>query len=271
MANLFDMFKQEKAADAKAAQERKAQKAKAKMRAIPQAALVVANILVLSLDYRVIEAVYKLTHNVALAVFAIFVSGAMFIFWFDVLYQYKLANDWQGYISLAASGLALVAAGLFAFLDYNISVQVNSTQSISLPTSVNFLFGSMVGLTVINAALLFWWYMIDEQIDSERLLEKNSAKRAAQQRNMDRVAALLDNADKLLAQKTALAKQYGAAEVEIMLSTVMGIDVDLNGDGVSGRANTPAVQMAATVQSVGSLTANPTNGANSQQTPPSQP
>lgn len=247
---LFDMFRAENEQEKKAAQERKAQKAKNKMRTIPQIALIMANVLVVSLDYRVVDAVYSLTKSIPLAVFGIFVSGAMFIFWFDFLYQYKLASDWQGYISLAGSALSLITAGMFAVLDYRVHFQLSNSLNLEMPTSVNFMFGSMVWLTVIHAVLLFWWFMIDEQISGERTVEKQAAKRAAKQQNMERVAELLAGAEKLLMQKAALIEQYGAEEVEMTLSAIAGIEIDLTGDGVIGHPSTlpaPVGTMAQTV------------------------
>jgi hypothetical protein len=129
------------------------------------------------------------------------------------------------------------------------------------------MFGAMVWMTVIHAILLFWWYMIDEQISGERTIEKQTAKRAAKQRDMERVGELLAGAEKLLKQKAALIAQYGASEVEIMLSSVAGIDVDLNGDGVAGYV--PTAPMASTVGTMPEIVdaVNPTIGANSQQPP----
>ena len=119
--NVLEALKKKREIKANAAQKIERSKQINNVNAIPRIALIVANALVLSLDYRVVEAVYKITDNVMLAVFALFTSGAMFVLWFDVLYQYLLASEWQKNISLAFSGVALVSAGVFAFLDYGLS------------------------------------------------------------------------------------------------------------------------------------------------------
>ena len=172
--NVKDIYVQRRKMKEKAKTATAEGKRKSKIQSVPKIALVVANLLVLSLDYRVIEAIYKITNNAMLAVFALFTSGAMFILWFDVLYHYLLANETQKNISLAFSGLSLISAAFFAFLDYGLSAGFGVDQV--LPVEANLLFAGMVILTVANGTGLFWWYISDDQVQRQSIAEKSKAE-----------------------------------------------------------------------------------------------
>lgn len=216
-----------------------------KIHLVPTVALVVANILVISLDYRVVEAIYKLTDNVVLAIFALFTSGAMFILWFDVLYRYLLSNDVQKYISLAFSGLSLVSAGVFAFLDYGLSAGFNVEKV--LPVEANILFAGMVILTIANGVGLFVWYIYDDQIQRKTIVERNRADNDFDSETLEDANKMLEKAGKVLERKNTMESRYGKEAVEEMLAMLAGLEtvlgVDLNGDGrVGGK---PQAQMTA--------------------------
>lgn len=207
-----------------------------KIHLVPSIALVVANLLVISLDYRVVEAIYKLTDNAMLAFFALFTSGAMFILWFDVLYRYLLANDVQKYISLAFSGLSLVTAGVFAFLDYGLSAGFNTEKV--LPVEANLLFAGMVILTIANGAGLFAWYIYDDQIQRKTIVERNRADNDFDSETLEDANKMLEKAGKVLERKNVMESRYGKEAVEEMLAMLAGLEnvlgVDLNGDGKIG-------------------------------------
>jgi len=234
--NVLQALKEKRNIKKAAAMASQSAKQKSKVNMIPYIALGVANVLVISLDYRVVEAVYKLTDNVILAVFALLTSGMMFILWFDILYQYLLASDWQKYISLAFSGLSLISAGVFAFLDYGLSAGFGADKV--LPTEANYLFAGMVILTILNCAGLFWWYIIDAQI----VRKSNSAKQEADSdydaQNVEIANNLLENVDRMLTRRQHLEAKFGAAAVDQMLATLSGLEdalgIDIDGDGKIG-------------------------------------
>lgn len=229
-------------------------KRKSRIRSVPIIALVVANLLVLSLDYRVVEAIYKITDNVALAVFALFTSGAMFILWFDILYHYLLANQVQKNIALAFSGLSLLSAAFFAFLDYGLSAGFG-VESI-LPFEANMLFAGMVILTVANGAGLFAWYVYDDQVQRQSTAEKSKAEDDFEAEKLEDVNRMLAKAETVLSKKTAMESKYGREAVSEMMSLLSGIEtalnVDLDGDGHIGKPqNTPRQAVASFASQVG--------------------
>lgn len=239
--NVFQALRTRRALKQKVQQEKNEQNRKSKVHIIPTIALVVANLLVLSLDYRVIEAIYKLTNNAALAIFALFTSGAMFVLWFDVLYQYLLANTWQKRIALAFSGLALVSAGLFAFLDYGLSAGFGVEEV--LPMEAKALFASMVILTVMNGIGLFVWYIIDEQVQRKSIVEKNRADADFDAETIEDANKMLEKAGQVLQRKEQLETRFGKDAVDEILSMLSGLEeatgLDLNGDGVIGNPQKP--------------------------------
>ena len=212
------------------------QKRKSKIHWIPNVALIVANLLVLSLDYRVVEAVYKITGSPMLALFALFTSGLMFILWFDILYRYLLANEIQYYISLAFSGLALVSAGLFAFLDYGLSAGFGVEQI--LPVEASLLFAGMVILTIMNGIGLFAWYIFDDQVQRKSIVEKNRAEQEFDAETIEDANRMLAKAGEVLQRKESMEKRFGKEAVEEMMSMLTGLEdtlgIDLNGDGKIG-------------------------------------
>ncbi len=247
---------------AETAQNVKHAKQKSKMQVIPLVALAVANVLVLSLDYRVIDAVYKMTKSTPLSVFAVFTTGLMFILWFDVLFRYLLANVLQWYISIAGSTVALITAGVFAFLDYGVSVDLGNGRIIE--PQANGLFVGMVVLTVIHGALLFWWYIIDDQVVRQQTAAKKQAESDFDLQNVDIANTILERAGVMLEKRQQLDAKYGADAVSQILNSLAGLEdllgVDINGDGKIGVPT--QVQFASTVQAPPEL-ANPTT-ANTQ-------
>jgi hypothetical protein len=237
MMNIRDVLVRRRQMKAKTQQVKAEIARKSKIHYVPIIALVAANLLVVSLDYRVVEAVYKLTDNVALSVFALFTSGAMFILWFDVLYQYLLKNDNQNKISLAFSGLSLVSAGMFAFLDYGLSAGYGVDQV--LPVEANLLFAAMVILTVANGIGLFAWYILDDQVQRKTTVERNRADNDFESETLEDANRMLEKAGKVLENKSVMEKRYGKEAVEEMLSMLAGIEtalgIDLDGDGSIGK------------------------------------
>lgn len=237
-------------------------KRKTSLQARPMTALIVANLLVISLDYRVIEAMYKLTQNLALSVFALFTTGAMFILWFDVLYHYLLANDIQKKISMAFSGLSLISAAFFAFLDYGLSAGFGIEQV--LPVEVNMLFAGMVILTVLNGVGLFAWYIFDDQVQRKSTAEKSKAEDDFEADKLDDVNRMLEKADALLAKKQTMESKYGSEAVSEVMALLSGVEtalgVDLDGDGKIG--NKPVSRSYAETVKDQIPNVNPTQGIN---------
>ena len=203
---------------------------------VPQVALWVANLLVLSLDYRVVEAIYALTGNFMLALFALFTSGLMFVLWFDVLYQYLLANEWQGRIALAFSAASLVSAGVFAFLDYGISAGFGVDKI--MPVEVNMLFAGMVVMTVLNGIGLFAWYILDDQVKRKSTVERERADNDFEAEKLEDAGSMLAKAGEVLEIQSRLEARFGKEAVSEMMSVLSGLEnalgVDLDGDGKVG-------------------------------------
>lgn len=240
--DIKSVYVQRRKVKAQAAQNLSESKRKSRIRNVPKIALVVANLLVLSLDYRVVEAIYKITNNAALAIFALFTSGAMFILWFDVLYHYLLSNQAQKNIAMAFSALSLLSAALFAFLDYGLSAGFGVEQI--LPVEANLLFAGMVILTVANGAGLFAWYIYDDQVQRQSTAEKSKAEDDFEADKLEDVSRMLAKAETVLSKKTVMESKYGREAVSEMLDLLSGIEtalgVDLDGDGRVGRPqNTP--------------------------------
>ncbi len=262
--DILSALRKKREIKATAAQKVERSKQINNVNAIPKIALIVANALVLSLDYRVVEAVYKITDNVMLAVFALFTSGAMFVLWFDVLYQYLLASEWQKNISLAFSGLSLVSAGVFAFLDYGLSA--NGANAL-MPKEVNILFAGMVILTIANGAGLFWWYIIDAQVVRKSLAAKQQADNDFEAKNLEIANDLLEKVEGMLSKRAELEKKFGAKAVDEIMMSLVGLEevlgVDINGDGKIGNKQ-PMRSFAATVQTEQTEDKNPSTGGSSE-------
>ena len=245
-------LKQRRLMRQKAKDTKQEQKRKSRIHWVPTTALVVANLLVLSLDYRVVEAIYKITGNVALAVFALFTSGAMFILWFDVLYQYLLSNETQKNIALAFSGLSLLSAGFFAFLDYGLSAGYGVDQV--LPMEANLLFAGMVVLTIANGIGLFVWYIYDEQVQRKSIVERNRADNDFDAETLEDANKMLEKAGVVLQRKQAMESRFGKEAVEEMMSMLAGLEdalgVDLDGDGrIGNRPQAPQTRPSASFAS----------------------
>lgn len=205
------------------------------MEGVPMIALVIGNIIVLSLDYRVFEAVYILTHNVVLSAFALFSSGAMFIVWFDILFNYLLSNKFQKYMSVFFSGLSLVVAGVFAFMDYGLNSALDQSKLIA---NSDFIFATLVIVTILNGIGLFVWYMNDKQISLNRVLAENEADFHFDARQLESASVLFDHVGSYLSKQKMLEDKYGADSVRQMLQILANMEVDfgvdMDGDGGIG-------------------------------------
>lgn len=240
----------------------------------PLIALTVANLIILTLDYRVFDAVYKITDSYVLAGFSIIPTGAMFILWFDVLYSaYPLAIERQKQIALACSGLALFAAGVFAFFDYGVTVDMG--RGVKVAADYDFIFWATIVLSIIHAVALFVWFAIDEDTIDKKANERDLAaqrRKAEAQEAQGRITLeMMETANRVLSSmEGAMKKQrtledtYGAAEVGKMLALLAGVEMltgqDLNGDGRIG--NAPAMNV--NQQTAQDVTANFPNPSTAQ-------
>jgi hypothetical protein len=104
---------------------------KTKMQWVPISALVIANIIFISLDVRAFDAVNKLTNSPFLAGVTVIVSGVLALYWWDILYPHarKHSNKKQETISLWGVALGVSLSVSLAFVDYIVG-------SISIPESL---------------------------------------------------------------------------------------------------------------------------------------
>ena len=76
---------------------------------VPLLALVLANVIFISLDVRAWEAVYILTNNIFLASVTVLVSGIIALLWWDIFYPHsrRHSNDTQIKIAFVSTVLAV--------------------------------------------------------------------------------------------------------------------------------------------------------------------
>lgn len=235
--NIMKVFEHDKQVEYREKKRREESRARFRAKIVPAIVLIVANALVLSLDWRVYEGVYNVTKNTALAIFAVASSGVMFILWFDVVYSYLLRNEHQKNISLAGSGFSIITAAALAFLDYGISIDVGNGVSIR-SDDYNFIFSWLVIKTVLDVALLFAWYLQDEQIIANTQVAKSSAAFGRKEEIAERAETLLQITSRVLAAQENLKRQYGDAAVQHVLDLLAGVEsstgIDIDGNGVVG-------------------------------------
>lgn len=199
---------------------------------VPLTALIVANVIFLSLDIRAVQAVYLLTNSWLLAGVTVLISGGLAMYWFDVLYPHakRHDNDTQKYISVVFTILAILLSGALAFADYIVGTGQEFSQAWS-----NILWGSVIILTIAQGVAVAVWWSIDKHIDSEAKIEKAHAEAADQSDEMAILRTKLLGLRGVLTEIKTLNKDFGADEVR----TVAGILGVVLPD-VKSLPNTPA-------------------------------
>lgn len=139
-------------------------------KAIPFGALVVANIVFLSLDVRGFDVVLWLTSNFLLAFLTVIVSGILALLWWDFALPHarRHRNGTQEKLSYIGTGLGIVLSMVLAFLDYIVRAQT---------IEEGFLWAGVVIVTVAQGVLAGWFWKVDLSVESDAKRQESVANR----------------------------------------------------------------------------------------------
>lgn len=203
--------------------ERLEQKAREKedrrKKLVPLSALVVANIIFLSLDIRAFQAIFVLTQSTLLAVLTVMISGGLAMYWFDVLYPHsqKHKNETQRNISIVCTVLAIGLSGVLAFADYVVGVGDTYSHGWS-----NVLWASIVILTIVQGVCIAWWWAIDNHIAAEAKIQEAHAEASDQADEMSILRTKLQGLRGILTELDSLNTDFSPTAVETV-ARIMGI------------------------------------------------
>jgi hypothetical protein len=217
--NMVTLAQQKEAAEKRIAEKKRAAKEDLNKWLIPASALIVANIIFLSLDIRAFQAIYILTNSYLLATLTVLISGGLAMYWFDVLYPHakKHNNQTQTSVSMACTILAIGLSGVLAFADYVVGTGAGFDSGWS-----NTLWAVIVVLTIVQGGAIAWWWAIDNHIAAEAKIQASHAEAADQNDEMQILRTKLQGLRGVLAELTALNTDYGAQAVKTVAG-IMGI------------------------------------------------
>lgn len=220
----------EKAEKAQAAASLEA-KEQGRKKLIPLSALIFANIVFLSLDARAIDAVYKITASIFLAIVTVLISGIAALYWFDVLYAHarRHKNKEQQGIAIAGTVLGILVSGVLAFVDY---IVVSGSQN------SDYLWAVVVLLTVAQGVMGGRFWQIDTMIEADAKREESLASRIDLQDTAADFAAEIDSMETLLAKLQEIKKKFPGKGQAEKAARSLGYPVlaemlaDDDGDGI---------------------------------------
>jgi hypothetical protein len=217
--NMVTLAQQKEAAEKRLAEKKRADREALNKWLIPASALIVANIIFLSLDIRAFQAIYILTNSYLLATLTVLISGGLAMYWFDVLYPHakKHNNQTQTSVSMACTILAIGLSGVLAFADYVVGTGAGFDSGWS-----NTLWAVIVVLTIVQGGAIAWWWAIDNHIAAEAKIQASHAEAADQNDEMQILRTKLQGLRGVLAELTALNTDYGAQAVKTVAG-IMGI------------------------------------------------
>jgi hypothetical protein len=217
--NMVTLAQQKESAEKRIAEKKRADREALNKWLIPASALIVANIIFLSLDVRAFQAIYILTNSYLLATLTVLISGGLAMYWFDVLYPHakKHNNQTQTSVSMACTILAIGLSGVLAFADYVVGTGAGFDSGWS-----NTLWAVIVVLTIVQGGAIAWWWAIDNHIAAEAKIQASHAEAADQNDEMQILRTKLQGLRGVLAELTALNTDYGAQAVKTVAG-IMGI------------------------------------------------
>jgi hypothetical protein len=222
--NMVTLAQQKEAAEKRTAEKKRADREALNKWLIPASALIVANIIFLSLDIRAFQAIYILTNSYLLATLTVLISGGLAMYWFDVLYPHakKHNNQTQTSVSMACTILAIGLSGVLAFADYVVGTGAGFDSGWS-----NTLWAVIVVLTIVQGGAIAWWWAIDNHIAAEAKIQASHAEAADQNDEMQILRTKLQGLRGVLAELTALNTDYGAQAVKTVAG-IMGIPLPID-------------------------------------------
>jgi hypothetical protein len=221
---LVTLSDKQEAKRKKAVEEKRARAEERRKKYVPMSALIVANIIFLSLDIRALEAVYILTSSYLLASLTVLISGGLAMYWFDVLYPHSRRhnNETQKGISLICTILAIGLSGVLAFADYVVGTGENFSNGWS-----NILWAAIIILTITQGVCIAWWWSIDNHIAAEAKIEEAHAEAADQADDMAILRTKLTGLRGILTELQSLNDDFSPAAVE-NIAKIMGIPLPGN-------------------------------------------
>lgn len=185
MKNVSDIAVNKQEAEKKEAEEKRIKAEERNKKIVPIIALVIANLIFVSLDIRAYDVVLSLTGKPLLAAVTVIVAGIMALLWWDLFYPHsrKHENKDQKNISMIGAGIGVVLSLVLAFLDYLVVSSINE----------NMLWGAVILATGIQGLLLAYWWHIDSSIDASAKRNQRIAARVDLQDTTKDFEAELDN------------------------------------------------------------------------------
>lgn len=218
MKQISDLALNKQQAEEKQAAQKRLLREQRVRRAVPTLALVVANLIFLSLDVRAFDVVAQMTGSILLASATVLVSGILALFWWDVLYPHsrKYSNKAQTVLASVGTVGGILLSLILAFLDYLVG-------SIALNESL--LWGFVIILTGAQAILLAWWWMIDDSRQSEAKRQKSLASRIELQEHTADFQAEIESMSALSAKLEEIKNQFPGRGQAAKAARAMGYPI----------------------------------------------
>ena len=237
---LVTLSDKQEAKKKKAIEEKRAAKEERRKKYVPLSALIVANIIFLSLDIRALDAVYILTSSYLLSVLTVLISGGLAMYWFDVLYPHSRRhnNETQKTISVICTVLAIGLSGVLAFADYVVGTGDNFSVGWS-----NTLWAAIIILTITQGVCIAWWWSIDNHIAAEARIEESHAEQSDLADDMAILRTKLTGLRGILTELQSLNTDFSPAAVK-NIAEIMGIPLptDSTPSKGGGQNNQPRPQ-----------------------------
>jgi hypothetical protein len=201
MKNISDLAQNKHDGERTQQEVRREQAANRAKQSVPVIALVVANLIFLSLDIRAFDVTRKMTGSVLLACVTVIVSGVLALLWWDILYPHSRRHSNQTQVKLAMVGtiFGVLLSAVLAFLDYIIG---------NVKVSEALLWGVVVSVTALQGCLLAWWWLIDNSIEAEARRQRSVSSRADLGETVDDFAAEIKSLENLSAQLESLRQRF---------------------------------------------------------------
>ncbi len=202
---------------------------------VPLSALIIANLIFISLDIRALDAVHKITASWLLASATVIVSGVAALYWWDFLYPHsrRHRNAQQEKIALWGVGMGIFVSVILAFFDY-----------IVLGFDPAWLWLAVVILTGAQGTMLARYWQIDGMIEATAKREESIASRLDLQDTAADFKNEIESMEAVLVKLAEIkAKFPGRGEAE-RAARAMGYPIlaemlaDDDGDGIPNYRDT---------------------------------
>lgn len=213
-----DLAANQRIAREEAAREAREKRNRTASKVAPIVAFIVTNVVFISLDIRVYDAVLASTGNILLSILTIVATGLIALLWWDIFLPHarRQSNGTQKTLTVIGMLVAIVMTAILAFMDY---------ARATLSFNTNVIWGLLIFTTVVQGTLVALFWMYDDAISAEAAVQQAMAERDNLQRTVSDFKLQIIGMQNVLKSLESLTTHFSDREEAANFAEGMGYTI----------------------------------------------